>query len=214
MRAIIRHSVTKIFLLVCITAGSMLCATEGTESNIEDFGEEVQDWQVRLELARVLSYQKRYEESIKEYRKILAVSPTHQVVKLELAQVLAYAGKKEEALSLLDQISLGQLDEKSRLGVADIFASTGRFDEATRIYVAYLTKQPEDLKARLKYAQLLSWAKKYEESIEEFRELVKKRPEDIQLRRKYALVLIWAGETDQARELLEPTLPVKSHETR
>ncbi len=215
MRAIVGHGMIRLILAGCLVMTSWVGAAEDSmETNIEDFGEEVQDWQVRMELARVLSYQKKYAESIQEYRRILAEQPTNEVIKLELAQVLAYDDKKEEALKLLQEVSVDKLDDKNKLAAADILASTNRFDSAEKIYQDYLKKQPGDLKVRLKYAQLLSWAKKYTDSIKEFRSLVRERPDDVQLRRKYALVLIWAGEPDKARELLEKTLPQKGHEAR
>lgn len=170
------------------------------------FDEEIQDWQLKLELARVLSYQKKYEESIREYESVLALQPQREEVKLELAQVYAYSGQEQAAMRLLEGLSIADLNEKQQIELAAVYAILKRYLEAETLYERYLKAHPEDLTVRLKYAEMLSWEKKYSESLREFEDLIRQRPEDDQLRRKYALVLIWSGNTEKAKEELRHIL--------
>jgi len=58
-------------------------------------GEEIPDWVARWELARVLSYAKRYDESITEYEKVLKEKPDLTEAKLEMAKVLFWKGDQK-----------------------------------------------------------------------------------------------------------------------
>lgn len=64
----------------------------------EKTGEEIPDWIARWELAKVLSYLKRYDESIIEYKKLIKEKPDLSEAKIEMANVLVWQGKQNEAL--------------------------------------------------------------------------------------------------------------------
>ena len=168
--------------------------------------EAIPDWLARWELARVLSYQKKYEESIKEYQKLLDMKPELTEAKIEMAKVFSYQGKKAEALSILEHIPLQVLDDATKTMIANIYASNKQYDRAEPLYQEYLTKHPNDLKVRLKFAEMLSWQKRYPESIREYEKILQERPHDIQLRRKYAFVLIWMGKNEEGIQELKQTL--------
>lgn len=168
--------------------------------------EEIQDWQARLELARVLSYQKKYEESIQEYRKVLSEKPDSLEAKIELAAALAYSGQEEESLKSIQSLPLDKLKKTQLAQLANIYAILKQYDRAESLYLDYLSHHPEDLKVRVKYAEMLSWAKRYEDAIHQFEWILSKKPDDIQVRRKYAFVLIWMGDEDKGAEELRKTL--------
>jgi len=169
--------------------------------------EEIPEWQARWELARLLSYEKRYEESLKEYRLVLAQKPDLQEAKLEMAKVLSWAGRGAEALPILKSAPLEALDDPARLTLADLLISQKQYRPAEEILVGHLSRHPDDQAARLKLAELLSWDKRYDASLAEFRRILADRPDDIQVRRKYAFVLIWDGQREQAAAELRKTLP-------
>jgi tetratricopeptide (TPR) repeat protein len=169
-------------------------------------GEEIPDWQARLELARVLSYAKRYDESLAQYEKVLAEKPGLLTAEIEIAQVLAWSGKKEKAYEQFKKIPLGDIDDETGVLLADIYISRDEFDKAIPLYRNYLKKHADDHQVRVKLAETLSWLKKYEESIDEFKAVLDKKPDEIQVRRKYAFVLIWSSKFEEAAEELKKTL--------
>lgn len=168
---------------------------------------DIPEWQARWELARLLSYDKRYDDSLQEYRQVLAAKPDLVQAKVEMAQVLFWAGRGDEALAILKAAPREALDDPSRLTLADLLIAQKQYQPAEAILADYLARHPDDQAARLKLAELLSWVKRYDASLAEYRRLLADRPDDAQLRRKYAFVLIWAGQRDQAQAELRKTLP-------
>lgn len=169
--------------------------------------EEIPDWIARWELARVLSYVKRYEESTVEYRKLIKEKPALVEARAEMAQVLFWQGKTEEALAALEEIPPSKINDGTRELVADLYRSHKRYEKAESLYRSILERTPDNHKARLKLAEILSWTKKYDDSLAEYRKILAKQPQDIQVRRKYAFVLIWADRHAEAAQELKQTLP-------
>ena len=182
-------------------------AESGQEAlEIGSLDQELPDWKARWELARVLSYVQRYDESIAEYQKVLEEKPSRRQARLEMAKVMAWAGKTDQAQDILESFSREDLDPESRLDLADIYAAQNKYDQAVSIYETYLRKHPDQDRVRLKLAQTLSWSSEYERSLKHYEILVDKRPDDIQLRRQYAQVLTWAEQYAQAIEQYRKTL--------
>ena len=169
-------------------------------------GEEIPEWAARLELARVLSYLKRYDESITEYGKLLKEKPDLVEAKVELAKVLFWKGDQKAAFQILEQISVKELTGETKVLMADLLVAQKDYAKAEPLYKAYLDSYPEDQAVRLKLADMLSWQKKYDASLTEYRKILKARPDDIQVRRRYAFVLIWAGQHSEAASELKKTL--------
>lgn len=64
----------------------------------------ISNWDARLELARVLSYLKKYDESIEEYQKLIQEEPNSVIARREMAGVLFYLGKTDESLQMFSKI--------------------------------------------------------------------------------------------------------------
>jgi tetratricopeptide (TPR) repeat protein len=167
---------------------------------------EIPAWQARWELARTLTYLKRYEESLGEYRKLLQQKPDLSAARAEMANVLFWAGRPKEALAELERIPSGSLGDRDSVLMADLYAAEKRYEQARPLYAEYLNRHPDDQAVRLKLAQLLSWTKQYEASLTEYEKILKARPEDVQVRRKYAQVLLWASRYGEAAAELRKTL--------
>lgn len=167
---------------------------------------EIPDWLARWELAKVLSYSKRYDESVTEYKKLLKEKPDLNKARAELANVLFWQGKNIESLAVLEQIPAKDIDDNTRIIMADLYVARKEYTKAEPLYRAYLEKHPEDVKIRLKFAEMLSWVKRYNESVAEYKIILNAVPNDIQVRRKYAFVLIWAGRHTEAAAELKKTL--------
>ncbi len=169
-------------------------------------GQEVPDWVARWELARVLSYLDRLQESASEYEKLLAAKPDLQEAQLERINILARLGDKEQAGALLDAIDQEAFGPEEKLLLADAYVQMEEYGPAEEIYRDHLEANPEADNVRLRLAEVLSWNEKYDESIAQYEMLLEQRPEDINLRRKYAFVLIWAGDQQRGAEELQKTL--------
>jgi len=193
-------------VLVWIIPGSAFCSGSSFEDRQDVFLEDIPDWQARLELARLLSYTKRYEASVLQYRKLLNQKPDLAKARLELARVLYWKGDLDEAEKVFSSVPEQQLSDVAKLEMADIYVARKEYEPAIEIYTDHLSSEPSDHSVRLKLAQVLSWTGDYEASAKEFRTILKERPDDIQVRRKYAQVLIWSEKFDQAITELEKTL--------
>ena len=169
-------------------------------------GEEIPDWVARWELARVLSYAKRYDESITEYGKVLKEKPELVDAKVELAKVLFWKGNDKAAIKILEEIPPENITGDTKVLMADLFVTQKDYGNAEPLYRAHLNSHPEDQSTRLKLAEMLSWQKKYDPSLAEYRKILKAQPDDIQVRRRYAFVLIWAGKHSEAALELKKTL--------
>ncbi|MBN2124759.1 MAG: tetratricopeptide repeat protein [Deltaproteobacteria bacterium] len=184
--------------------------TEAASPGAEDKGtlsnQEIPDWQARWELARLLSYLKRYEQSLAEYEKVLREKPDLLDARIEMALVHSWSGNAKRALDIFKEIPADKLDDRARLAMADAYAAGKMYDRAEPIYRGYLERRPDDLRVRLKLAELLSWTKRYDESLPLYEAILKARPNDVQVRRKYAFVLSWAGRHEEAVRELKKTL--------
>ena len=169
-------------------------------------GEEIPDWVARWELARVLSYVKRYDESISEYKKVLKKKPGLTEAKVEMAKVLFWKGDQKAAVQILEQVPAKDMAGNTKVLMADLFVAQKNYAKAETLYKTHLDSHPGDQTVRLKLAAMLSWQKKYDASLSEYRKILTARPDDIQVRRQYAFVLIWAGKHTEAASELKKTL--------
>jgi len=192
------------FIAFCLTASGVWAQNSGAQSAMAKAPEVVQssgdipDWQARLELARLLSYVKRYGESLEEYGKVVAQKPELIEAKAEMARVLMWSGKAEEAKAILDGLAPDQLSGADRLLLADLFAMRKEYGKAETIYRELLKVSPDDQAIQLRLAEVLSWTKRYTESLQLYEKLVLASPGDVQIRRRYAQTLSWAGKTQDA----------------
>jgi tetratricopeptide (TPR) repeat protein len=167
----------------------------------------ISDDEARVELARVLSWQKNYDESLAQYRKVLAVRPADAALRAEYGQVLGWAGRREEAVAALSAVPVESLSPAAAVLLADLTLGDNKFAEATKLYRHALVAAPDDLPTRFKLARVLSWQKRYDEALLEFDLLLKTAPADVQVRRHRAQVLGWAGRVEESAAEWRRTLP-------
>lgn len=188
------------FLLLSLAMASKGLSQEGKltaflgRNEIED--KAFPAWMAHWEIARVLSYQKKYDESLAEYKKVIEAQPDLVQAKVEMAQIYYYSGKNDDALSILKTIPEEKWNNAALSLAANIYTGQGDFAKAGPLFRLYLEQQPEDHKTRFKYAEMLSWQKDYPASLRQYEKLLNSRPDDRQLRRKYAMVLIWNDQLD------------------
>ena len=167
---------------------------------------EISDTATRLELAKVLTYDKRYAEAIDAYRQVLASEPQNLQAKIGLSEALYWSGNAEAAAGVLKDVPEERLDDKEKLMWADLLVAKKNYEPAIRIFSTYLQQYPDDCTVRLKLADVQSWTKRYPEAIASYEAILKVRPHDKQVRRKYGLVLSWAGQNEKAAEQLRESL--------
>ena len=167
---------------------------------------EVSDTVARLELARILAYDKKYPEAIDTFRQVLAADPENLDAKIGLSEALYWSGNIDAASKELKSVPEDKLNDKQKLTLADLLAAKKDYGPAVRIYSAYLEKVPDDLPVRLKLADTQSWMKRYPDAIANYERILKARPNDRQVRRKYGMVLSWAGQNAKAIEELRKSL--------
>lgn len=184
-----------LFALLCVTS----LQAELDESKISDV-------KTRLEYARVLSYQKKYDESLIQYQKILKENPQHLEARAEIAKIYFYKKEYEKAVEALNQLSEKELTPELHLILGDTYVAQKDYDKAEKAYEVALKDNPKNDLIKMKIADLLSWQKKYDQALGMYQKLLDDHPNDIQLRRKYAMILIWAGKDAEAAQELKKTL--------
>ena len=167
---------------------------------------EMSDTETRLELARVLTYDKKYGEAIEVYHQVLTADPSNIEAKIGLSEVLYWTGKSDEAAATLKGVPEDKLDDNGKLMLADLLVAKKDYRSAIRIFTTYLAKKPDDWAVRLKLADVQSWTKDYPDAIANYELILKARPKDRQVRRKYGMVLSWAGQNEKAAEQLRQSL--------
>lgn len=213
---------TKLFFVTCLIISFCICffpihfaeAQTGSQNqSINPPGEnqaqieDIPDWKARLELAKLLTYAKRYPEAIQAYKKVLKKKPELMEAKIGMAKAYFESGNNTEALKLLESLPSKQLDDPDRLAMADLYIAIKDYAKAESIFTDYLKTHPNDHKTRLKLAQVLSWMKRYDAAILHYQHLTNALPDDREIKKKYAFVLIWAGKQDQAIKELQDALP-------
>lgn len=168
--------------------------------------EDIPDWKARLELAKLLTYAKRYPEAIQAYKKVLKEKPELMEANIGMAKAYFWSGNNTEALKLLESFPKKQLDDQAQLAMADLYITIKDYANAETIFTDYLKIHPNDHKTRLKLAQVLSWMKRYDAAISHYQHLTHALPDDREIKKKYAFVLIWAGKQDQAIRELQDAL--------
>ena len=167
----------------------------------------ISDAEARLELARVLSYSKNYDEALAEYRKVLAARPGDTALRAEYGQVLGWAGRRQEAVAALSALPAEALPPAAAVLLADLRLGEEKFAEATELYRRALAAEPDDLPTRFKLARVLSFQKRHDEALAEFDRILSAAPDDVQVRRHRAQVLGWAGRHAEAAAEWRRTLP-------
>jgi len=182
----------------------------GSDNDSDYMGNErIEDWQVRMELARIYEYMKKYENAEVEYRKILKFNPDLIEAKLRLSKILILVKKSKEGLNLLKNTVKENMSTKEILIASDAFMAAKRFDDSEKLYRQFLNKDKNNVKILVRLAELLSWKKEYDESLKLFEKALKIAPNNIQYRRKYAFVLSWSGRLEEAVKNLKMTLDEK-----
>ena len=112
----------------------------------------------RLLLARVLSWQRRYDESLTEYRALLAKKPNDASIRAGYARVLAWSGRHQEAArEFKTAIEADSTNLETRVGYARVLSWSGDLAEASTEYQRILAADPRTGDAWLGLASVARW---------------------------------------------------------
>jgi len=92
------------------------------------------------------------------------------------------------------------------LGLADIGAFMGRYDEAVEAYKRLVADFPGNSKIRIGLARILGWSKRYDESIALYGEISKGNPADPLPVKEKARTAVWGKQMDRAVEYYDSLL--------
>ncbi len=177
--------------------------------------------EVKLQIARVLSWQKKYDESAQQYDAVLADNPANLVARREKARVLYWARNYDA--SLPEYARVVQEAEAAmqaspaappvpvkdvRLEYARALSSARQYDEAlTQLNLLVppgQTPQPQDTSVLVEKGRILGWQKKYDQSIQAYDQALETDPNDSSARLGKAQVLYWSGKASESATLLRP----------
>ena len=167
-----------------------------------------EDYYIRLELARVYSWNGNYEQSIIEYKKILS-NQIHDIrldeyqVKLEFAKVLNYSEKYAEAIVVYERL----IYEKSRnweiyIEEANIYLLLKEYQKVFKT-LREIPIQELDDSSQLYLADLYAFYKNYEEAEEIYLSYLEKHPYSKIIYRKYKHMHKWSIDKNNSLEILD-----------
>jgi tetratricopeptide (TPR) repeat protein len=185
----------------------------------------------RLQLARVLSWTGRNDESIAQYRLLLQYHPGDYEGRIGLAEVLSWSGRHEESSAQFESILQERPDDarailglaRNRLWAGDhegadeaytralalvgtFLASQDTYDDAIEIFRAALERDPTARDPRLRVAEVLSWQGKFDEALAEYEVLLEHQPDDVEALLGRAEVLSWSERYKEAETAFNAVL--------
>ncbi len=123
-----------------------------------ELGEHPENDEARLLLARVLSWQRRYDESITEYGRLLEKTPSDPALRADRARVLAWSGRHEEAIREYRTASAADpTNLETKVGLARALSWSGDLAGASMMYERLLAQNPELGDAWLGLAAVARW---------------------------------------------------------
>ncbi len=166
----------------------------------------------RLELARVLSWGRAFDESIELYDRLIAEYPQQDVLRKERSRVLFYAGRFPEFLVHSAEVVSADPDDVSmQLNRIRAAVAEERFTDAIAECDKILDVDPRHREALITRVKCRLWTGDYPTARKELESLLEVLPEEESLIRILALAYLWDRQYEPALKLLR-TLDVISLE--
>ena len=163
-----------------------------------------QDAQLKLTLARNLSWLQQYDESLGLYRDLLGREPS-PALQLEAARVLSWGGQYVESITTYRQfLEQEPMDTEAALGLARVLSWSRNYDESLQIYRQVIEQDPANREARVEYARVTSWKGDLDQAIRLYSDLETYYPADREVLLGKGQTLQWAGRAAEAEEILTP----------
>ncbi len=178
-----------------------------------------------LRAAEILKRQKREEDLIPIYEKIIALNRENIDHRVFLAELYAKQARSAEAVNQLNEAAefllsrqevararsllerareINPLDERTTGNLVQVLRSQGELDEAWRLTEEASRQAPENLSFRYHLGTILFEKKEYSRAQAIFESILADRPTDVRARVQLGKVYVCLGELDRAYELYEP----------
>lgn len=108
-------------------------------------------------------------------------------------------------LNAIDSLDGPEKDEAA-IELASILAMKKRYEEAVKLLLNVLERNPSDIEARKTLAMTFGWAGEYDESIKEYEKALALNPEDAGAQAGLGRVISWQGDLEGAESRLRRTL--------
>lgn len=178
--------------------------TEATAYYRQAHEQKPDDRQIELTLARMLSWNKQYTDSIRYYRDLTHKDENPDYV-LELAKVLSWAGRHNDSIEAYRRVLELQPNlNEARLGLARVLSWSRNYDQSLDSYRLLLQRDPKNREARVEYARVTAWKGDLGNAVKLYSDLDRDYPNDREIRLGKAQTLQWSGRVREAREILEP----------
>lgn len=117
---------------------------------------------------------------------------------------LAQQKKLEQAVVKYEKArELGARGRDLFVELASILDVSGRYDEAIRVYRAWLGMKPDDVQMRQELGLTLLLRERFAEAVTELEKASRARPNDVQVRQDLGYALVRAGEPKRAERVLQ-----------
>jgi len=158
---------------------------------------------LRLQLARVLSWNREYPESIELYREYVAKHPDDVVDHLQLARVLNWA--KDVNASAAEYRELLKKDpgnKEARLELARVLTWTRQYPDALQQFDTLAQQDPKNVEARIGQGRIYSYQARWREALQAYDGALAQQPQNREALTGKAQALLWSGDPGAAREIL------------
>lgn len=166
--------------------------------------ERPEDSQLKLTLARTLSWIQEFEESAALYRDLLRrdANPT---TRLELARVLSWAGNYDESVEMYRLLLASDRgNTEAALGLARVLSWSRNYNESMLTYRQLIEQEPRNRDARVEYARVNAWRGDFDQAIRLYSDLQSNYPNDRDVLLGMGQTLQWAGRAQEAEQILTP----------
>ena len=158
---------------------------------------------LRLQLARVLSWNRQYPESIELYREYVAKHPDDVVDHLQLARVLNWA--KDVNASAAEYRELLKKDpgnKEARLELARVLTWTRQYPDALQQFDTLAQQDPKNVEARIGQGRIYSYQARWREALQAYDGALAQQPQNREALTGKAQALLWSGDAAAARKIL------------
>jgi tetratricopeptide (TPR) repeat protein len=159
------------------------------------------DVTARLELARVLAWNRRSDEAVE----IFSTSPVQKLMSVQDQKDYAFAlvqiGRSGDAEPILQKIAaVRPNDSETRLQLASIYAARRDWSAALPLYEALLRESPDDTRINLTYGLGLLSAKRYQAAVRPLEKAHRGMPSSTEAGLGYARALKGSGNLKKAAQ--------------
>lgn len=155
-----------------------------------------------FERALVLSWAKRFDEAIRDFRRHLELYPEQRETTLPLlARVTAWSKRFKDAIALLEPaVALG--DRSATLDSATFLSWDGQWHASLALTGHWLQEHPGDRDFRVLRGRVLGWAGRHPEARRCFEQTLAAAPKDKEALLGLAQLDLWAGSPESAQARL------------